>query len=370
MSMKNTIKSGVRSGGKKPAAPSGGSKSPSPSRPARTISSPVPSSAPAPKPKTPVQGPQKPVQKPQTPAYTPAQPRPSVPMYTQVPMPSQAANAAYNEAAQRLASARSYWERLAGLATLPTLFGALEQVNSSVAALDGMVAEARTRGYRFGRSLEEQAQSVRLRWPQQRNEAARLIEQQRGVLQTARVDVENLLRRAASDVSLIGTAESRISAFERNVRDAEAQGRGLFDQTYREVNALRAQLQEVDQMLDALDTASFDLLPDEHGIAACPAAWISDRDQPEGVLFLTDARLVFEQRQEIATKKILFFTTKTELIQKKLWESPIGAVDESQAEDQTAFLSRKEILTLSFALRTRELPSDVTLELRGADNEA
>ncbi len=88
------------------------------------------------------------------------------------------------------------------------------------------------------------------------------------------------------------------------------------------------------------------------------------------MLFLTDARLVFEQRQEIAKKKVLFITTEKELIQQKLWESPIGAVDELETEDKKAFLSRQELLTLRFSERTRDLPSDVTLQLKGADNDA
>jgi hypothetical protein len=126
-------------------------------------------------------------------------------------------------------------------------------------------------------------------------------------------------------------------------------------------------------MLDALDSASFDLLPDEHGVAVCKAQWVSDNQQPEGMLFLTDSRLIFEQREERVIKRKLFSSEK-ELVQEKLWDTPVGAIAELQMDDKKSGLfglKRQELLTLSFVERTRELPSDATLHLKGgATNEA
>mgnify|MGYP007050318664 CR=1 FL=1 len=157
--------------------------------------------------------------------------------------------------------------------------------------------------------------------------------------------------------------QSNINAADRRVRDT-------FDQTQQQTYLLKREIDKVQFLFDALDEASFDLLPDEHPIAACEAVWTSDQDEPEGRLFLTDARLIFEQRQEIAKKKVLFITTEKELIQKKLWESPIGAVEELEAEDKKSFLRRQELLTLRFSERTRETPGDVTLQLKNTDNES
>ena len=33
-------------------------------------------------------------------------------------------------------------------------------------------------------------------------------------------------------------------------------------------------------------------------------------DNPQGILYLTDQRLLFEQKQEIGAKKVLFITTE------------------------------------------------------------
>jgi hypothetical protein len=122
-------------------------------------------------------------------------------------------------------------------------------------------------------------------------------------------------------------------------------------------------------MLDSLDTASFDLYPDEHGVAACEAVWTNHPDEPEGILFLTDGRLVYEQREKKAKKKVLFIATESELIQNKLWESPVGNIAELEAEDKKKFLSRKELLHLRFREYSSGLHGDVTLRLEHVTNE-
>jgi len=169
------------------------------------------------------------------------------------------------------------------------------------------------------------------------------------------------------------TVDNRLWALENHVNEAQRNVRGVFDNTEQEINRLQAEVRRVRNMLDALDQASFDLLPGEHGVAACEAQWISDNQQPEGMLFLTDSRVIFEQREERAKKKVLFITTEKEVIREKLWDVPVGAIAELEMEDKKSGLlglGRQELLLLRFSERTRELPSDVTLHLKGgAANE-
>jgi hypothetical protein len=245
----------------------------------------------------------------------------------------------------------------------------VENVTSTIDEVDHTLSDIRARGYRFGRDWESKLSTLKERWPGQRNEARRLLEDERRILRDAARDAERTLERAQRDARLVDDAESRIDALESNISRAERRVRQTFDATWEQTLALRQELREAESLLEALDSAQFDLYPDEHAIAVCEATWTSDAQEPEGMLFLTDARLIFEQRQEVATKKILFVTTEKELIQEKLWESPIGAVEELEAEDERAFLRRKELLTLRFSERTRELPGDITLLLKGADNE-
>ena len=336
---------------KKPSVSSGGSKSPrrpapTSSQPGRTLTSKV-SSTSAPSPKA------------SKVTSKPTQPTGTTSTVTQA-----------DDVAARLSFMRSSWERVAGTVALAALFDTLENVTSNIDQVGNDVANVRARGYRFGRAWESQMETLRGRWSQQHAQALQLLDNERRVLQGAARDVELLVQRASRDASLIPAAEGRVSALESNVRQAQMRVRGTFDRVQQQTNALQAEIQQAKYVLDALDSASFPLLPDEHPVAACEATWVSDAQSPEGLLFLTDARLVFEQRQEVAKKKILFITTEKELIKEKLWESPIGAVEETEAEDQKAFLRRKELLTLRFSERTRETPGDVTLQLKNVDNDA
>ncbi len=343
---------------RKPAPSAGGSKSSGkpPSRPApsdRILSSKISSSSPTPRPKPSSSSPK--------PAFTPQRP--------QAPVAPSLVSAS-SEMATRLAIVRSNWESIAGGVALASLFDALEQVTGQIDGVSQALSSVRARGYRFGREWETQLEAISGRWPQQHTQAIRLLEGERRVLQSAAQDVDNLLQRANRDAGLVSTAESRIAVLQSNINAAERRVRDTFDQTQQQAYSLQREIDKVQFLLDALDEASFDLLPDEHAIAACEAVWASDQEEPEGRLFLTDARLIFEQWQEVAKKKVLFITTEKELIQKKLWESPIGAVEELEAEDKKSFLRRQELLTLRFSERTRETPGDVTLQLKDTDNES
>lgn len=264
----------------------------------------------------------------------------------------------------------SRWDRVSGMIALAGIFNTLESLTNDIHGLSNDVSRIRGRGYRFGRDWDERVAQIQERWPSQRDEAARMVETQRFQLQNTARDVETLVRRASSNHGLIDTADTRISSLESSIRAAENSIQRTYSGLRTEVSDLRRQIRAAEDLLDALDSASFDMLPDEHGVAYCQAQWVSDHRQPEGRLFLTDRRLVFEQHEERATKKVLFITTQKELIQEMLWETPVGAVDDMTAEDEKKFMGSKEMLTLHFNERTRNLPSDAVLELKGgADND-
>ena len=274
-----------------------------------------------------------------------------------------------DDLALRVSRVRSRWEDLAGQAALTSLFGRLEDIGGKIGTLKTRIAEVRRRGYIFGNDLESRAEELQQRWPEQHQTALRLLDEQRRVLERAVRDTEQVIHRIGSSMPAIATAESRLNAIESSINNAESRVASTFDITERDVSELEERLSEIEFLLDSLDSASFKLYPDEHGVAVCKAEWISDRDEPKGLLFLTDGRIIFEQREKKATKKVLFITTKSELVQEKLWETPVGALEEVEIQDKKKFLSSKELLTLRPSRRTREMPGEVTVQLKGTTNE-
>ena len=90
--------------------------------------------------------------------------------------------------------------------------------------------------------------------------------------------------------SSIASAEAQAEAAEDTVLD-------LYDEYADEVESLSTHFEWVDWMLDALSTASFQLLATESGVAATEAVWERAGLEPEnGILYLTDQRLLWEAR--------------------------------------------------------------------------
>jgi hypothetical protein len=91
--------------------------------------------------------------------------------------------------------------------------------------------------------------------------------------------------------------KSAIASAEAQADAAEAVVLTQYDEYADEVESLSAHLEWIDWMLSALATASFRLLATESGVAATEAAWGAPGLEPEnGVLFLTDQRLLWEDR--------------------------------------------------------------------------
>jgi len=276
------------------------------------------------------------------------------------------------ERADRFKKLRSRWNRLAGKASLGYLNDELEDQAGKIEGLSDTIADYRKRGYIYGRGWETRAKKIRARWPDRRREARRIVRQRARDIEELAEDIDKLCERSKLSSGSLDRLDNKVDRFKSRLESAESDVRGMYDSLQEQIAELESEFNEVGTMLDALDEATFKLFPDERGVAVCNAVWTSDRDEPQGIFFLTDGRVVFEQREKKAKKKVLFITTKSELIKEKLWEAPVGAIDEIEIEDEKKGwlgMRRKEMITLRFRERTRDLPGDVTLQLKGATNE-
>lgn len=274
--------------------------------------------------------------------------------------------------AERMASMRSQWNTLSTRATLGQVQDAIEDVGGRIENMPHRIEAIRKRGYIYGRGWTAQADTLRRSWPARRLEARRILDERKAELRELSKEIDNSLRPTNLPDSVIDRMESMIDGAESRISSAESNVRGAYDALEDQLGTLEDELDQVEQSLEDLDAACFQLFPEEHLVAACEAVWTDGKDEPKGYLFLTDGRVVFEQREKKATKKVLFITTKSELLQEKLWEAAVGAIADIEIEDKRGGLlglGSKEILTLRFKERTRELPSDVTLQIKSATNE-
>ncbi len=270
---------------------------------------------------------------------------------------------------QRLERLYSRWEHVAEALALTDVADRLEDVDSVIADLPTAIGRLRERGYRFHPDWEQKADALLQQWESRRDLVYRQFETQSLRLQQEAQQVSRLLDEAARNASRLPVAESRLDALSRLADEAKASIFGAYDQVEASLRQLRHEMSEAEFLLEMLGSASFPLLPEEHGIAAVRADWLVQGGEPmKGVLILTDSRLLFEQREEVVKKKVLFFATEKETIQKLQWQAPIGAVQIVGVEDKGGFLKRhRELLTLR--MEGGEAPPQVTVELHGATNE-
>ncbi|HET92130.1 MAG TPA: hypothetical protein ENN99_15530 [Chloroflexi bacterium] len=251
---------------------------------------------------------------------------------------------------------------------LTSVHNEMADIHSTLSLLPTEIEELRTRGYVF-RSFLEKVQVLTEQWQEMNDRVAREVSKRVQELERNSDTTESALHQAMSgNTAQISRAESAINTFESKVRAARSAVEAMYAPLKQNVNQTNRQVQEIRQLLEQIDEASFQLLPAECPIAACKARLMErEAEGPEGLLFLTDERILFEQKEEVATKKVLFITTQKETVQEFIFAIPIGQVEEAKASDKKKFLGRKEMLELLFAPGA-DLRS-ATLRLLGAENE-
>ena len=164
----------------------------------------------------------------------------------------------------------------------------LEDIESAINALPANVENIRARGYVFKSYLEKKVETLTTQWRDLRPRAESAIKTQAQSLQTDATNVQNTLNRGALAGAALTSLESKVDAAIRNLQ-------GMYDTVDDNVNQTQQQVDDVSWTLQQAAQASFGFLATEAPVEAVPANWKKpdDKDGVEGVLYLTDQRLIF-----------------------------------------------------------------------------
>jgi outer membrane murein-binding lipoprotein Lpp len=235
----------------------------------------------------------------------------------------------------------------------------VEDLGSTVSGLDRRIESLREGGYAFEKELESQAKDLAREWNKIAPGLEREIEREANALDEALRPLESQLGLLAGDrgmpkslSSRVKRLQSQVETLEDRVEAAEANVRGSYDQFSSSVDQLKSHLYQLEWMMTEISEASFDLLATESGLMAVKAVWAKEGKQtkadPEGVLYLTDQRLIFEQKEKVATKKVLFVATEKKLVQETLWRIPVVLVEEVKPRKE-GFLNKDDYIELTFS---------------------
>lgn len=256
--------------------------------------------------------------------------------------------------------------------SLASLRDSASELETTIANLPLRIQQVRSRKYAFNKALESAAAEFQRQWAfkrqgifsQMNTESAHLAALLRP-LESRVAALNERLTPSATVAQLkneVSNLKTRIDASERAITE-------LFDDLKSAVSKTATQLTAIETTLDKCDSASFGFLPAESVVMAVKATWArdgsEDKNDPEGILFLTDQRLLFEQREQVATKKVLFVTTERKLVQQLLFEVPVLSISSSKASKQGMFKNED---WLDLELESGCFARQVKLHLDGQDS--
>ena len=164
--------------------------------------------------------------------------------------------------------------------------------------------------------------------------------------------LQPLKTRALTTVEgAVADVDARLDALAQRVAAAANTLAGMFDAAEGELRAIDDAVADGAGLLDEMAAATFPWQPGECGVAMVEAEQLGERkeDTLKGILFLTDRRLIMERAEKVATKKVLFITTRSEMVRELLWEASIDLLDETEAtEKRHALVLTRELLNLTF----------------------
>jgi hypothetical protein len=141
-------------------------------------------------------------------------------------------------------------------------------------------------------------------------------------------------RAGSGQKASLSSAKSSVEALARKIDAAESELRSLYGNIDSELYQVDVELKRIEWMMAALEESpDIQLRSSEGPLMAVETEWQRDGDEgPKGVLYLTDQRLLFEQKEEIVTKKRFgVFKSESEIVH-KLWLD-INATDIDSVKD-------------------------------------
>ena len=263
-----------------------------------------------------------------------------------------------DQIASEISSLKSRAGWLQDSARLKNTLSAVGDLQTAVNGLPQSISKLRTDGYVFEKALEPQAGNLVNQWGQLYPTLLYRINSESASLQGGLNSIEFKMTQLngvgtnpAAALPLISALQNDMQLLEDKASSAESTVQGLYAAFNNEFNNFKSHLDEISYLLAQIAEAKFTLLPGEGGLRACKAAWYREvkkrDDDPEGVLYLTDQRLLFEQKEEVATKKILFITTAKQKVQELKWEIPVTLIDVITPSKQ-GMLKNEDHLDLRF----------------------
>lgn len=349
-------------GGKRPAAP----KQTPASKPSKPASKPATSKPSGGLPRQPATS--RPAAKPASVQSDPAKPKPVVGA-----VGKQASSSAAAERQQEIELIRRSFNQAQAGVNLSSISSAIGSIDAAVRKLPTELSQLRGRGYAHAGQLEERIQGISQQWRTTRPRVESSLRNQQASLRSEANQVEQAVQRmTALNASSLSLARSAVEGLESQLRTASSSLEGLYSDMEIELHEIENDLRKVSKMLDLIDASpEIQLRKSEGPLLAVLAEWRKDgKEGPDGNLILTDQRLLFEQNEQVATKKLFgLFATEKETVRNLLFDVPAYEIESAKASEEGGFLGMGKEDILDFVLGPSAPITRARFHLKGQDSE-
>jgi len=282
-------------------------------------------------------------------------------------------SAAPDELSAELASLERSLKKIQSDADFEDITTDVSEVETLLQRVIELLESARDNGYRYQNDLEKLTYQAAGDWEKASPQVFQSIKR-------ASRDMDRELKKLDSQVQRLNANIYSAKAAENHLRTTQTEANELLTKqadTARKIESkysdienqlykLESRLTDIHWAIDQLDESQFNLQTGEDLIMAVPTRWDKEgKDDPEGILFLTNQNIIFERKEKVATKKVLFITTSSELVQEVLLEQSLSTVKSYHAESKGLF-GHQDFLSIDFS--EKQLGS-VSFHLDGQDSK-
>lgn len=274
-----------------------------------------------------------------------------------------------DDASTNYGSLKSRFSQLENDARLDRIVDEIREISESIQELPERIKSIRDRGYAFAAYLEHKAEVLRNHWEDIRTQISRSLRQEQTDLKQDLDDLEQSISRADNVENIPEKLALILPQVENAVERLEEKAKSAAErvaETYRTLKSnlagTEADLTDIAWYCDMRDEASFEFLAAEKVFLAAKAEWVQTGKggkDPDGIIFLTDQRMIFEQK-EVTGKTLGLFGGKQQ--QEVEWEIPLNKVEAVEAEKKGLFGGKDMI---HFTLGNGAPYPKITVEIKG-----
>ncbi|PID84637.1 MAG: hypothetical protein CSA11_05930 [Chloroflexi bacterium] len=253
---------------------------------------------------------------------------------------------------------------------LTSIYQEIGDIDQMLVDLPIQLEEMRSRGYVHRGQYENTLDALDEEWDEVRPRIERLLKARITQLDRSFDNAESKVAKInLTHESSIKAAETAVSSLESRIESAEKAIESQYDGLQTQLRPIKRQLYQISEMMDWIDSSDAISLREAEGpLEAVEAEWHTDgKDEgPDGILLITDQRLLFEQREEIVTKKKFgLFKSDSKYIQKLHLEIEVDDIDDVADKKEGGFLGMGKADILELILSANAPVSRTRFHLKG-----